>query len=73
MYRCRECDTISKKKNKTKQDQSKKDKYFSNLILNKYVIKDIPVDKFKDITQYYNKHIKKFIVSQFVFIGMLMM
>ena len=48
-------------KGKTKREQTKKHKYFSNLVLNKYVTKDIVVDKFKDaITPYYIEHIKKF-------------
>ena len=51
--KCHESNTTMKKKNETKLEQTKKHKYFSNLVLNKYVIKDIPIDKFKDvITQY---------------------
>ena len=44
MYRFREGETTMKKKNKTKHEQSEKHNYFSNLVLNKLIIKDIAVD-----------------------------
>ena len=48
---------IKQKKNKTKHEQPKKHKYFSNLVLNKYVIKDVYTNKSEDvITSYYNEH-----------------
>ena len=73
LRKCKDCNTTIKKKNKTKHEQPKKYKYFSNLLLNKYVIKDIAVDKFKVVvTQYCNEHIKNSILPQFVFIGDLM-
>ena len=61
MVKCHECNTtIREKQNKTKHEQSKKHKYFSNLVLNRYIVKDKAVDKFKDvISSYYNEHIKK--------------
>ena len=49
MYRCELCSTILQKRNKTKHNQSKKHKYYSNLILNRYVIKNVKVNEFKDI------------------------
>ena len=45
---------------KTNHEQTKKHKYFCKLVLNNYIVKDIAVDKFKDIiTSYCNEHIKK--------------
>ena len=59
MIRCEECYAIIKKRYKSKHEQSKKHKCFSNLFLKKFVIKYIAVDKIKDaITAYYNEHIK---------------
>ena len=37
-YRCELCKTILLKRNKTKHNQTKKHKYFSNHIKNRYVI-----------------------------------
>ena len=60
MEECDICLTKIKKRNKNKQEQSKKHKYFSNLIKDKYIIKNDETDKFKDIIQpYYDKHKKK--------------
>ena len=44
---------LSKPKNKTKEKQclTRKHKYFSNLILNKYIVKNSEIYKFKDIIQ----------------------
>ena len=48
-------------RNKTKHKQSKKHKYYSNKILNRYVIKDVEANKLKDIfDSYFIKHTKKF-------------
>ena len=47
--KCHECNTTKKKKKKTKHEQSKKYKSFSDLVLNKYIVRDIAVDKFKVI------------------------
>ena len=51
--KCHECNTTIKKKKKTKYEQSKENKHFSNLVLNKYIVKDIAVGKFKDIITSY--------------------
>ena len=61
MYRCELCNTIVQKRNKTKHDQSKRHKYYSNLILNRYVIKNVKVIKFKDVfNPYVTAHTRKF-------------
>ena len=44
------------KRNKTKHDQSKKHKYCSNLILKRYIIKDVEVAKYKDVIDPYFTH-----------------
>ena len=63
-----ECITTIKKKNKTKHEQTKKHKYLSNSVSNKYVKKDRAVDKFKHVlTSYYNKHLKKDIFTVYVY------
>ena len=49
MYRCDLCYTVLLKRNKTKHNQTKKHEYYSNLILNRYVINNIQVIKFKDM------------------------
>ena len=58
MYRCDICDTNLLKRNKTKHEQPKKHKnYYSNLILNRYVIKNVKVDELKDIfNPYFIEH-----------------
>ena len=65
--KCHDCNTTIKKKNKTRHELSKKHKFLSDLILNKNVVKDIGVDRFKDvITSYFNKHIKNLPFSQYL-------
>ena len=49
MYRCELCNLVLSKRNKTKHNHTKKHKYYSNLILNRYVTKNVEVNKFKDI------------------------
>ena len=57
MYRCDICDTSLLKRNKTEREQSKKHKsYYSNLILNRYVIKNLEVAKFEDVFDPYFTH-----------------
>ena len=46
---CDLCNTIVQKRNKTKHNQTKKHEYYSNLILNRYVIKNVEVINFKDV------------------------
>ena len=61
MYRCELCNTILLKKNETKHKQTKKHSYYSNLLFNRYVIKNFEVIKFKDIfNPYFTAHTKKF-------------
>ena len=49
------------KRNTTKRNQTKKHKYYSNLILNRYVIKNVEVIKFKDgFNLYFIEHTSKF-------------
>ena len=61
MEECNICLTKIKKRNKNKHEQAKKHKYYSNLIVKKYMIKNDEIDKYKDIIQsYYGKHKKKF-------------
>ena len=45
MYRCEKCNTYLLERNKTKHNQTKKPKYYSNLILNQYVMKNVEVNK----------------------------
>ena len=60
MYRCEICVTYLLRTNKTKHNQSKKHKYYSNLILNRYVIKNVEVNKFKDVfNPYFTAHTRK--------------
>ena len=49
MYRCELCNTYLLDRNETKHNQTKKHKYCSNLILNRYVIKNAELNIFKDI------------------------
>ena len=61
MEGCIICLTKVKKRNKNKHEQSRKHKYFSNLITNEYIVRNPEIDKFKDILlPYYDKHKKKF-------------
>ena len=55
------CHSILQRKNKTKHDNSKKHKYFSNLILKTYFVKDVKLYEFKDVMcKYYFDRKKKF-------------
>ena len=55
------CLTKMKKRNKNKHEQSKNQKYFSNLIINKNIVRNVEFYNLKDIIQaYYNNHKKKF-------------
>ena len=49
MYSCELCNSKLLKRDKTKHNQTKKHNYYPNLILNRYVIKDVEVVSFKDI------------------------
>ena len=65
MYRCELCNTIVQKRNKTKHDQLKKHNYYSNLIINRYVLKNVKVDEFEDkFNPYFIEHSKNSIFSQ---------
>ena len=46
MYRCELCNVFLQKRNKTKHTQTKKHKHYSNLILNRYVIKNVELANF---------------------------
>ena len=60
MYRCELCKTSLLERNKIKHNQSKKRKYYSTLILNRYVIKNVDVIKFKDVfNPYFTAHTRK--------------
>ena len=58
MYECDIYLTEIKKRNKNKHEKPMKHKYFlSNLIINKYIVKNNEIDRFKDIVQsYYDEH-----------------
>ena len=62
MYECNFCLTKIKKQNKNKHEKSMKHRYFlSNMIVNKYNVKNNDITKFKNILQsYYDEHKKKF-------------
>ena len=49
MYRCELFNTIVQNGNKTKHNQTMKHKYHSSLILNRYVVKNVEVIRFKDV------------------------
>ena len=60
MNECDICSNRIKKRNRIKRKQSKKPKYFSNLIMNKYTVINYEIDKYKDILQsHYDKHNRK--------------
>ena len=60
MYACELCNTILLKRNKTKHNQTKKHKYYTNVILNRYVLKNVEVIKFKDkFNPYFYRTYKK--------------
>ena len=61
MEECNICLSRIIERNKNKLEQSKKHNDFSNLIINKYILGNPEIKKFKDIMQlYYVKHKKKF-------------
>ena len=47
MEECSICLSEIKNKNKKKHEQSKKHKYFSNLIINKYIVRNPEIDNCK--------------------------
>ena len=61
MYECEICPAKIKKRNKNKHEKSMKHRYFlSNKIVNKYIVKNNDIIKFKDILQSYcDEHKKK--------------
>ena len=62
MEECDICLTRIKRQNRKKHQQSKKHKYnYSNLIVNKYTVRNYENEKYKNIFQpYYDEHKKKF-------------
>ena len=61
MYRCIWCNVTFLKRYKTKHGQSKEHKYYSNLIFNRYVIKNVEVIKFIDVfSPYFIERTRKF-------------
>ena len=62
MYECSICLAKIKKRNKNKHEKSMKHRYFlSNMIVNKYIVKNNDNNKFKDILQSYcDEHKNKF-------------
>ena len=62
MYECDICLAKSKKRNKNKHEKSMKHRYFfSNMIVNEYIVKNIDINKFNDFLQSYcDEHKKKF-------------
>ena len=62
MIECDICLTEIKKRNRIKHEQSRKHRYFlSYLIINKYIIRNDEIDKFKDILRSnYVNHKRKF-------------
>ena len=61
MYRCELCIIIMLERNKTKHNRTKKHKYYSKLLLNRRVIKNVEVFKFKDVfNPYFIEHTRKF-------------
>ena len=55
MEECKMCLTKIKMRNKNKHEQSKEHKYFSNLIINKYIVKNNEFYNLKDFIQPYYK------------------
>ena len=61
MMKCEICHSLIQRKNKTKHDNTKKHKYYSNLILNTYFVNDVKLDEYKDLlSKYFFDHMKKF-------------
>ena len=59
--KCEICQSLIQRKNKTKHDNSKKHKYYSDLILGTCIVKDVKTDEFKVVlSKYYFDHMKKF-------------
>ena len=56
MYRSELCNTYLLERNKTKRYRSQKQKLYSNLMLNCYVIEDVEVAKFEDVLGLYISH-----------------
>ena len=63
MEECDVCLRKIKNKNKKKPCLTKKHKYFSNLIIKKYIMRNPEIDKFKDIIQPYYENHKKSSIS----------
>ena len=60
MMECNICLTKTNKRSKNKHEQSKKHKYFSNLNMNRYFLKNDEMNILKDVLQsYYDDHKKK--------------
>ena len=49
MIKCEICHSLIQRKNRTTHDNSKKHKYYSNLILNTYIVKDVKLDELEDV------------------------
>ena len=61
MMKCEICYSIIQSRNKTKHVNSKKHKYYSNLTLNTYFVKDVKLNEFQDaMSKYYYDHMKQF-------------
>ena len=61
MEECNLCLSEKTNKNRKKHEQSKRHRYFSNLIINKNMIRNPEIDKFRGIIQSdYDKHKRKF-------------
>ena len=62
MYECDICLAQIKKRNKSKHEKSMKRRYFpSNMIVNKYIVKNNDIKKFKNsLESYCDEHKKKF-------------
>ena len=59
--KCEICHSFIQMKNKTEHDNSKKHKYYSNLVLSTYIVKDVKLDEFNALSKYYFDHMKNFI------------
>ena len=61
MMKCEICHLLLQRNKRTKHDKSKQHKYYSNLILNTYFVKDVKLDEFEEVfSTYYFNHTKKF-------------
>ena len=47
--KCEIYHSLIQRRNKTKHDNTKKYKYYSNLILNTFIVKDVKLHEFKDV------------------------